>query len=62
MFKYGRADIHDEERSALPSFLSDLVQSFDQNCVKEENSQFQNFRVSFHKFHAPFSKRLSELG
>jgi hypothetical protein len=30
--------------------------------VKDGASQFQNFRVNFHKFHALFSTRLSQLG
>jgi hypothetical protein len=29
--------------------------------VKEGASQFQNFRVNFHKFHVLFSMKLSEL-
>jgi hypothetical protein len=28
--------------------------------VKDGTSQFQNFRVNFHKFHALFSMRLSQ--
>jgi hypothetical protein len=28
--------------------------------VKHGASQFQNFRVNFHKFHAPFSTRWSQ--
>jgi hypothetical protein len=30
--------------------------------VKDNASQFQNLRVNFHKSHAPFSTRLSQLG
>jgi hypothetical protein len=35
---------------------------FTRKCVKDGASQFQNFRVNFHKFHALFSMRLSQLG
>jgi hypothetical protein len=35
----------------------DLVQSVDQKSVKDGTSQFQNFRVNFHKFHALFCMR-----
>jgi hypothetical protein len=50
----GRTNVHDEEQSGRPSVVSDnFVQSVDQlNCKR---SQFQNFRVNFHKFHALFS-------
>jgi hypothetical protein len=37
----------------------DLVQSVDQKFMKDGASQFLNFRVNFHKFHALISKRLS---
>jgi hypothetical protein len=30
--------------------------------VKDGNSEFQNFRVNFCTFHAPFSTRLSQIG
>jgi transposase len=63
MFKDGRTDVDDEERSGRPIVVSDdLVQSVDEKCVNEGASQFQNFRVNFHKFHALFSTRLSQLG
>jgi hypothetical protein len=39
----------------------DFVQSVDKKIVKEGTSQFQNVRLSFHKFHALFSTRLSPL-
>jgi hypothetical protein len=43
-----------------PSVVSDdLVQSVDNKSVKNGASQFQNFRVNFHKLHAVFSTRLS---
>jgi hypothetical protein len=46
-----------------PSEVSyNLVQSVDQKCMKDGISQFQNFHVNFHKFHALFSTRLSQLG
>jgi hypothetical protein len=35
MFKYGRTDVHDEERSGRPSVVSDdLVQSVDQKICE----------------------------
>jgi hypothetical protein len=41
-----------------PSLVSDdLVKSVDQKSVKDGTSQFQNFHVNFHKFHALFSMR-----
>jgi hypothetical protein len=41
MFKNGRTDIHNEERSGWPSVVSDdLVQSVDQKICK----RFHNFR------------------
>jgi hypothetical protein len=46
-----------------PSVVSDdLVQSVDQIIVKDHASQYQNFRVNFHKFHAFSSTGFSELG
>jgi hypothetical protein len=39
----------------------DLVPSVDKKCVQNGASQFQNFHVNFHKFHAPFSTRLSQV-
>jgi hypothetical protein len=36
---------------------NDLVQSVEQKFVKDGTSQFQNFRVNFHKFHALISTR-----
>jgi hypothetical protein len=30
--------------------------------MKDGSSQLQNFRVNFHKYHALFSTRLSQLG
>jgi hypothetical protein len=40
-----------------------LVRSVDQKKnAKDGVSEFQNFRVNFHKFDALFSTRLSELG
>jgi hypothetical protein len=59
MFKDGRTNVHVEERSGLSSVMSDdLIESIDQKFVKDSTSQFQNFRVNFHKFHALFSTRL----
>jgi hypothetical protein len=46
-----------------PSVVSeDLVQNVTKKFVKDGALQFQNFRVNFHKFHALFSTRLSQLG
>jgi hypothetical protein len=46
-----------------PSVVSDnIVQSVEQKSEKDSASQFQNFHVNFHKFHALFSTRLSEFG
>jgi hypothetical protein len=54
-------NVHDEERSGRPSVVNDLVQSVDKKkFTKDGVSQFQNFRVDFHKFHALFSTRLSQ--
>jgi transposase len=64
MFKAGRTNVHDEKRSGRPSVVSDdLVRSVDQTkkIVKDGASQFQKFHVNFHKFHAFFSTRLSQL-
>jgi hypothetical protein len=59
----GEKNVHDEERSGQPPVVSDdLVQSVDKISVKDGASQFQNFRVNFHTFHAMFSTRLSETG
>jgi hypothetical protein len=56
-------DVHDEERSGQPSVVSnDLVESVDEEICKDGASQFQSFRVNFHKFHILSSMRLSELG
>jgi hypothetical protein len=44
-------------QSGLPSGVGDdLIQT------KNGASQFQNFRVNFHKFHSLSSMRLSQLG
>jgi hypothetical protein len=63
MFKDWRKNIHDEQRSVRTSVMSDHpFKSVDQKYVKDGASQFQNFRLNFHKFHALFSTRLSQLG
>jgi hypothetical protein len=63
MFKDGRINIHNEERSGRPTVVSDdHDQTVDQKLVKDGVSQFQNLRVNFQKFHALFSTRLSQLG
>jgi hypothetical protein len=56
-------NVHDEERNGRPSVVSDdLVESADKKFVKDRASQFQNFRVNFHKFRMLFSMGLSQLG
>jgi hypothetical protein len=63
MFKNGLTNVHDEVRSDRPSVVSDdLIQSVDKKSVKDGASQFQIFRVNFHKFRVLFSTRLSQLG
>jgi hypothetical protein len=63
MFKDGRTDVHDEERSGRPSVvINDLVQSVHQKSVKDGASQFQNFHPNCHTFQALFSTRLSQIG
>jgi hypothetical protein len=63
MFKDGRRNVHNEERSVQPSVVcEDLAQSVDKKNMKDDASQFENFHVNLHKFHAPFSTRLSQLG
>jgi hypothetical protein len=45
-----------------PSVVSDdLIQSVEQKICENGTSQFENYRVNFHKFYAPFSTRLSQL-
>jgi hypothetical protein len=55
MFKDGRTNVHDEERSGRPSAVSD-------DLVQSERQHFTIFCVNFHKLHALFSTRLSQLG
>jgi hypothetical protein len=62
MLKDGRTNVHDEERSSRPFVLSDDIQSVDQKFMKDGISELQNVRVNFHKLHALFSTRLSQLG
>jgi transposase len=57
MFKDGRTNVHDEERSGRPSAVSG-----GKKLVKDGASEFQNFRANFHKFHSLSSTRLSQLG
>jgi hypothetical protein len=47
-----------------PSVVSgDPFQSVDQkSCGRRGLHKFQNFRVNFHKIHALFSTRFSQLG
>jgi hypothetical protein len=63
MFKDGWSNGHDDEQSGWPSVVSDdLVQVLTKIFVKNGTSLFQNFQVNFHKFHALFSMKLSQLG
>jgi hypothetical protein len=63
MLKDGRTNVHGEERSDGPVVVSDDdVQIVDQKFEKDSASQFQNFHVNFHNFHALFSTRFSQLG
>jgi hypothetical protein len=46
-----------------PSVVSDdLVQSVDQQICENGASQFLDLSCDFHKFHALFSMKLSQLG
>jgi hypothetical protein len=47
-----------KEVVSWPSAMSDDLKKF----MKGDASQFQTYRVNFHKFHALFSTRLSQLG
>jgi hypothetical protein len=59
MFTNGWTDVHDEELTGRPSAVyNDLVQSVDQQFVKDSASQFQIFHVNFHKLPALYSTRL----
>jgi hypothetical protein len=61
MLKDGRTNAHDEERNGWPSVVSDILfKMLTKKFVKDSASQFQNFRVNFHTFHALFSTRLSQ--
>jgi hypothetical protein len=55
MFKDGRTNVHDEERSGRPSVCSEWWScSMDRtkNFVATDGAlQFQNLHVNFHKFH-----------
>jgi transposase len=63
MFKDGRTNVQDEERSGRPSVVSDdLFKMLTKKFVKDGASQFQNFRVHLHKFRQLFPTRLSQLG
>jgi hypothetical protein len=58
--KNGWINVHHEQQSGRPPAVSDdLVQIVDQKTVKDGASQFQNFHMNFHKFHALLSTRLS---
>jgi hypothetical protein len=39
-----------------------LFKVLTKRIAKDDDPRFQNFRVSFQKFHALFSTRLSQLG
>jgi hypothetical protein len=62
MFRDGRTNVHYEEWRGLPSVVNDdLVKVLTKIFVKDGASQFQNFHVNFHKYHALFSMRLLQL-
>jgi hypothetical protein len=61
MVKDGQKNVYNEERSGWSSVVSDLVQNVAEKIVKDGTSQFQNFRVYFHKFHVLFSTRSAQL-
>jgi hypothetical protein len=62
MFKDGRTNFQDEERRDRPSEVSDdFVQMVDHK-ICERRRFIISFRVNFHKFHALFCTRLSQLG
>jgi hypothetical protein len=61
MFKDGRTNVHDEERNGgLSVVCAILFKMLTKKFLKDGDSQFQNFRVNFHKFHALFCTRLSQ--
>jgi hypothetical protein len=62
MFKEGRKNVHAKVQSGQPSVLMILFKVLLQKIVKGGVSQFQNFCVNLHKFHALFTMRLSQLG
>jgi hypothetical protein len=65
MFREGRTNVHGEERSDRPAICSELLSFFKvltKKFVEDGASQFQNFHVNFHKFHALFFARLLQLG
>jgi hypothetical protein len=66
LFKDGRTNVHDEDRSGRPAISSEwwmiLFKVLTKKFVKDGASQFQNFRVNFHRFCALFCAVLSQLG
>jgi hypothetical protein len=61
MFKCGRTNVHDEERSGRPSVVMFLFKVLTKKLVKDGASKLQNFRMNLHKFHALFSTVISQL-
>jgi transposase len=56
MFKNGQTYVHNEERSGRPSVVNaDLVKVSTKKFMKDGASQFQTFRVNFHKFNERLS-------
>jgi transposase len=63
MFKDGRTNVNDDERSGRPSVVSDdLVQVVHQKLCERRASQLRNLCVNFHKFHAFSCTGLAQLG
>jgi hypothetical protein len=61
MFKDGRTNVHDEERSGRPAASCSELKLLTKKFVKDGASQFRNFYMNFHKFHQLFSTRLTQL-
>jgi hypothetical protein len=63
MFRDGRTDVHDEERSGWPSVVSDdLIQSVDQKICERRLFTFSELSCEFSQISQLFSTKLSQLG
>jgi hypothetical protein len=60
MLKDGRRS--DQDKAAGHQQWVILFNVLNKEFVKDGSSQFQNYLVSFHKFHSLFSTRLWQLG